>query len=1384
MKKNGLIKLICSLIAVAVVAITVILILIFSGVIRFEKTNITLSSASSAKTYDGKELRDSGWKLDDGKLHEGHWLDVSVSGCQSSVGISENYISAVVRDENGADVSGEYNIIYKPGALSIKARSITLVADSDMKAYDGEPLVAGGYKVESPISLLSDNRLDVKVEGSITEIGNTDSLITKVVIFNARGQDVTRNYNVKTVNGKLIVYSSDSIVIETADDQKVYDGSPLKNNNWSLASGKIPEGCEIFVEVTGSILNVGTVDNEFSVVIKDASGNDVTSRYPVVKKCGKLTVQKRSLTIKSESESKTYDGIPLTNDGVSFILNPKLPELDKNFIFDATVTGSITNIGETPNTIASYKILNMRYEDISSNFEIDVKPGTLKIFPKDEELPTKLKIETGDKAKIYDGKPLTHPSWELVSGELKPGHSLDVTVTGSITSVGTAENEATVVIRDGAGNDVTELYEIQTLFGILEVKKANVTIESSTNEKVYDGAPLTDSGFSVDLGNLLDDFKFDVQVLGSRTEIGESSNTLGSYSVTNKLTGEDVTKNFNITKKEGTLRVVEKEEDLKPVLVYKTGSAFKTYDGTPLENPEYKRKSGELLPGHREVVEMNSSITNAGAVPNKITVTILDENDVDVTDQYIIKCENEDVGTLTVNKKEINITADSATWTYDGDEHSFDSFTLGDTGELVDGERLEVETTGSQLNVGSSKNTVNSVEIFDSEGNDVSDNYDIKTKDGTLTVKPIEITIAPESLEKKYDGTGLTAEDIVIEPADALLNGHKINAEVSGSISEDVREGTAISEILSYEIVDENGNDVSGNYTVTVGTGLLSIMKSDDSFIGAPTDFGEEITYFIVKDTVSDTIYLKTQSYSDYMETKNGWKKAPVYEALLHSGESAFFLTSYALENSGLSKGAVTITPMAGVFALPYYSVGNIVNSSTDAEIIGGTYGKYTLEYYNWDATAGISVPSKYAEEELLYREYVKNTYLQIDDETLAFMNGIIASENFRASDYDIISKVADYIKRSAKYDLDYNRALDKESNVAVAFLSKYKTGICQHYATAATLMFRALGIPARYTVGFAAPVTANKEAEVTSKMAHAWVEVYVDEIGWINVEVTGEGNAATGGDKPKSFTVTPSSTDAVYYGQTLYPSQTVSGLDSLIKDGYRYEATVSGSNSELGITSSEVTSLRIYDSFNDLVYDKETGLGADKFKITYKPGNIHLYISEITFTSPSKTKEYDGYGGEPLTFTESECYISWGMLDDGYSYVITSITELYDAKQTASKFKVEIYKDGVSCNEHYKINYDYGILTVTKKNLDLTAGSLTVAYDGNAHTTDEIIYDPSELAFGDYIAEKDVFGSQTNIGKASNVIRSVTIRNADGKDVTENYLITIYDGLITVTRP
>lgn len=94
-------------------------------------------------------------------------------------------------------------------------------------------------------------------------------------------------------------------------------------------------------------------------------------------------------------------------------------------------------------------------------------------------------------------------------------------------------------------------------------------------------------------------------------------------------------------------------------------------------------------------------------------------------------------------------------------------------------------------------------------------------------------------------------------------------------------------------------------------------------------------------------------------------------------------------------------------------------------------------------------------------------------------------------------------------------------------FLLATQKGYCQHFASAATLIFRYLGIPARYVEGYVIDAydyenaTTLKdenasdwinpssdddtvvEISVPDSSGHAWVEVFIDDIGWIPVEVT-----------------------------------------------------------------------------------------------------------------------------------------------------------------------------------------------------------------------------------------------------------------------------------------
>jgi transglutaminase-like putative cysteine protease len=75
-----------------------------------------------------------------------------------------------------------------------------------------------------------------------------------------------------------------------------------------------------------------------------------------------------------------------------------------------------------------------------------------------------------------------------------------------------------------------------------------------------------------------------------------------------------------------------------------------------------------------------------------------------------------------------------------------------------------------------------------------------------------------------------------------------------------------------------------------------------------------------------------------------------------------------------------------------------------------------------------------------------------------------------------------------------------------VEFLTKTKTGYCQQFATAFAVLARMLGYPARVSVGFL-PGETRVEAPGTFTVrgndAHAWPEVFFDEIGWVRFEPT-----------------------------------------------------------------------------------------------------------------------------------------------------------------------------------------------------------------------------------------------------------------------------------------
>jgi len=135
------------------------------------------------------------------------------------------------------------------------------------------------------------------------------------------------------------------------------------------------------------------------------------------------------------------------------------------------------------------------------------------------------------------------------------------------------------------------------------------------------------------------------------------------------------------------------------------------------------------------------------------------------------------------------------------------------------------------------------------------------------------------------------------------------------------------------------------------------------------------------------------------------------------------------------------------------------------------------------------------------------DTYLQISDDTAQRLREFAAERgiNANASREEIAAQVADFFTSFGRYTLS-PFIIPSDEDFVMYFLENSRQGFCIHYATAATMMLRALDVPARFTSGFvviAAPNFVGEPIKVTDRNAHAWAEVFFDGFGWLPLEVT-----------------------------------------------------------------------------------------------------------------------------------------------------------------------------------------------------------------------------------------------------------------------------------------
>jgi len=269
-----------------------------------------------------------------------------------------------------------------------------------------------------------------------------------------------------------------------------------------------------------------------------------------------------------------------------------------------------------------------------------------------------------------------------------------------------------------------------------------------------------------------------------------------------------------------------------------------------------------------------------------------------------------------------------------------------------------------------------------------------------------------------------------------------------------------------------------------------------------------------------DKIYLKSFTGGKYNPYENTWtniehlkrydvSQTPEAEAL----EEAY--------NNGETNSSKAVMMVKNIGAdnrysyLPYYYIDETPKDKHGFSAV--TFYPRLEGNYTWIDVEDYSNAQPYTDDDLY-----------VPKENYEAVEYVISHFEWMGTNEQIIQQLIEYFQAEIPYTIRPGRTPRDEDFVNYFILENQK-GYCAHYATTAVLVLRYMGIPARYVEGYAIDYnqitegelvegaqyedyyegyselgkTALVEINVTDADAHAWIEIYDHENGWIPIEVT-----------------------------------------------------------------------------------------------------------------------------------------------------------------------------------------------------------------------------------------------------------------------------------------
>ncbi len=195
-------------------------------------------------------------------------------------------------------------------------------------------------------------------------------------------------------------------------------------------------------------------------------------------------------------------------------------------------------------------------------------------------------------------------------------------------------------------------------------------------------------------------------------------------------------------------------------------------------------------------------------------------------------------------------------------------------------------------------------------------------------------------------------------------------------------------------------------------------------------------------------------------------------------------------------------------------------------------YRPYYTDYFHIEERDGAFVYRYYPDNgntKMLFEKEPYIRYLNVPSVCETAVRRVCGEAGFGGTEEEIAGQIVAYFDENYNYTLRPGFYYGNPDYIS-HFLLESRKGYCAHFASAAVMLFRQMGIPARYVEGYAfsyAAVVENGELvedadyhdyyagfseigetgliriEIPEAYAHAWVEIFDSERGWIVVDPT-----------------------------------------------------------------------------------------------------------------------------------------------------------------------------------------------------------------------------------------------------------------------------------------